>query len=172
MMTVKQKKIITFLFLIALLAVVYFFFTRHGGANITTVSGYYYVDYTVDGDTIDVLMNGVHERVRLIGVDTPETHKPNTPVQCYGVIASDFTKTNLEHKNVRLESDPINQNRDRYQRLLRYVYLDDGTLWNAKLVREGYGHALTAFPFTKSGEFVEYENLAKNENLGLWSACQ
>jgi micrococcal nuclease len=134
--------------------------------------GYYYVSYAVDGDTIAVDMAGVTEKIRFIGVDTPETHKPNTPVQCYGVIAADYTKSHTEHLNVRLESDPINQDRDRYGRLLRYVYLADGTLWNAELVRQGYGRALTAFPFTKLKEFEAYQNEAITNNRGLWTSCR
>jgi micrococcal nuclease len=138
----------------------------------STPSGYYFVTYVVDGDTIEVDMNGVREKVRLIGVDTPETHHPTKPVQCFGLKAADYTKTHVEHVNVRLESDPINQNRDRYQRLLRYVYLEDGTLWNAKLIEDGYGHALTAFPFTKVDEFTKLETEARVQSRGLWNECQ
>lgn len=134
-------------------------------------AGYYYVTYAFDGDTVEVDMNGTAEKVRMIGVDTPETHKPNTPVQCYGVLASDYTKSHVEHKNVRLESDPINQDRDRYGRLLRYVYLEDGTLWNLNLVQQGYGHALTAFPFTKVTEFQNAETSARENSRGLWASC-
>lgn len=133
--------------------------------------GYYYVTYVYDGDTIEVDMNGTLEKVRLIGVDTPETHKPNTPVQCYGVRASDYSKSHLDHTNVRLESDPINQNRDRYKRLLRYVYTSDNVLWNKDLIEKGYGRALTAFPFTKVDEFKSTETVAKSAFIGLWSEC-
>jgi micrococcal nuclease len=133
--------------------------------------GSYYVTYVYDGDTIEVDMDGTKEKVRLIGVDTPETHKPNTPVQCYGVKASDYSKKHLEHTTVRLESDEINQNRDRYGRLLRYVYDEGGVLWNKNLIETGYGRALTAFPFTKKAEFVAAETTAKNPPIGLWAEC-
>jgi len=116
-------------------------------------------------------MSGTTEKVRLIGVDTPETHHPNKGVECYGQIASDFTKSALEGKRVRLESDETNQNRDRYQRLLRYVYTEDGELWNARLLQDGYAHALTAFPFTKMDDFKLYEQNAKAQSRGLWSSC-
>ena len=96
-------------------------------------AGQYYVTKVADGDTIEVDMSGVTERVRMIGVDTPETHKPNTPVQCYGPQASDYTKNLLTHQSVRLEADPTNDNRDRYDRLLRYVYLND-LLVNKQLI--------------------------------------
>jgi len=90
--------------------------------------GLYTVTRFVDGDTIAVDMNGKTEKVRFIGVDTPETHKPNTPVQCYGPAASAFTKNFIGKNKVRLDSDPLSTNRDRYDRLLRYVYLPDGDI--------------------------------------------
>ena len=81
--------------------------------------GLYTVTGFSDGDTISVDMNGNKEKVRFIGVDTPETHKPNAPVQCYGPAASAFTKNVIGTKKVRLEADPLSTNRDRYDRLLR-----------------------------------------------------
>lgn len=134
--------------------------------------GYYLVTRAVDGDTIEVDMDGVKEKIRMIGVDTPETHHPDKGVECFGVLASEYTKSALEGKRVRLESDETNQNRDRYQRLLRYVYTEQGALWNAELISNGYAHALTAFPFTKMDEFKLLEQNARVQNKGLWSACQ
>lgn len=170
----RSRRVFTKIFIIfvCVLVVVLLYILRQKEHAGLVSTGYYYVIYAVDGDTVEVDMNGTPEKVRLIGVDTPETHKPKTPVQCYGVIASDYTKSHTEHKNVRLESDPINQDRDRYGRLLRYVYLDDGTLWNAELVRLGYGRALTTFPFTKKEEFKAYEKEAKDNNRGLWASCR
>lgn len=135
-------------------------------------AGSYLVAESYDGDTIGVDMAGTIERVRLIGVDTPETHKPNTPVQCYGPEASEFTKEHVLGKAVRLEADPTNDNRDRYGRLLRYVYLQDGTLWNDKLVSEGYGFAYTSFPFMKKVSFLQSQFNAAHEKKGLWTKCQ
>jgi endonuclease YncB( thermonuclease family) len=134
--------------------------------------GLYAVKNFVDGDTIDVDMNGRSETVRFIGVDTPETHKPNTPVQCYGPEASSFTKMLIGSNSVRLQADPLDTNRDRYGRLLRYVYLPDGTLVESKLISEGYGFAYTQFPFQKKDQFVSLEQTAKQAGKGLWSACQ
>src|SRR5512139_3444458 len=85
----------------------------------------------VDGDTIKVKIGRVTETVRLIGVDTPETVHPNRPVEYFGREASTFTKRKAQGKRVWLEDDPECTNRDRYGRLLRYVYLPDGTLLNA-----------------------------------------
>lgn len=133
--------------------------------------GLYSVTRFVDGDTITIDMNGTKETVRMIGVDTPETHKPNTPVQCYGPAASAFTKNIIGDAKVRLEADPTNQNRDRYERLLRYVYLPDGRLIAKELIAGGFGFAYTLFPFTKTDEFVAAEATAKQANKGLWGNC-
>src|SRR5476651_1194414 len=80
--------------------------------------GYYSIAHFVDGDTIAVNMNGKVEKVRFVGVDTPETHKPNTPVQCYGPAAAAFTKSTIGTNKVQLISDSLSTDRDRYNRLL------------------------------------------------------
>lgn len=133
--------------------------------------GLYAISHFVDGDTIAVDMNGRTEKVRFIGVDTPETHKPNTPVQCYGPAAAAFTKNTIGHNKVRLESDPLSTDRDRYDRLLRYVYLPDGTLVNEKLIQEGYGFYYPYFPFSKSAQFTTDEQTAIAAHKGLWGNC-
>jgi micrococcal nuclease len=133
--------------------------------------GTYAISSFVDGDTIGVYVDGKVEKVRFIGVDTPETHKPNTPVQCYGPNAAAYTKSTIGTNAVRLEADPLDTNRDRYGRLLRYVYLPDGTLLNAALIQNGYGFAYTHFPFEKKLEFVGYEANAKAQKIGVWGAC-
>jgi micrococcal nuclease len=143
------------------------------GAKKAEVSqpGLYPINKFIDGDTISVNMNGNIEDVRMIGVDTPETHKPNTPIQCYGPEASNYTKSLIGSSRVRLQSDTLDTNRDRYGRLLRYVYLPDGTMVENKLISEGYGFAYTQFPFEKKQEFVSFEAQAKASGKGLWSAC-
>lgn len=124
-----------------------------------------------DGDTIVVDMQGKEEIVRFIGVDTPETHKPNSPVECYGPEASAYTKERIGKNRVRLVADTLTTNRDRYDRLLRYVYLQDGTLLNQELVRKGYAFAYD-FPFAKSSDFAKTMQSAQNSKQGLWNACQ
>jgi len=133
--------------------------------------GLYSIDHFVDGDTISVDMNGKKETVRMIGIDTPETHKPNTPVQCYGPAAAAHTKAIIGDNKVRLQSDPEGTDRDRYDRLLRYVFLPDGTLVQKELIQNGYGFAYTQFPFTKSDEFTQAQAEAKSANKGLWGNC-
>ena len=131
------------------------------------------VTRVVDGDTIVVTINGHNEKIRLIGVDTPETVHPNKPVQYFGKEASSFTKRMATGKTVRLELDQasaVTGHRDKYGRLLAYVYLPDGTLLNAEIIRQGYGHAYTRFPFNKMDEFRALERKAQEAGRGLWAA--
>ena len=123
------------------------------------------VERVVDGDTI--IVQGVG-RVRLIGVDTPETVDPRRPVECFGKEASAFTKRLLEGQRARLEFD--RDRTDRYGRTLAYVYLPNGTFANAEIVRQGYGHAYTRFPFRYLDEFRQYEREARQGERGLWGA--
>lgn len=134
--------------------------------------GLYAVDHFVDGDTIAVKINGTVETVRFIGIDTPETHKPGTPVQCYGPAAAAYTKNRIGSQQVRLVSDSRSDNRDRYNRLLRYVYLPDGTDLDGELVAKGYAFAYLSFPFTKSDEFSTAQDNARSHQLGLWGNCK
>lgn len=134
--------------------------------------GTYAVASFDDGDTIEVTIDGTTEKVRFIGVDTPETHDPRKPVQCFGQAASDFTKKLIGSQAVRIETDPLSSNRDRYNRLLRYVYLPDGRLVQAEIIKAGYGFAYTSFPFTKSEEFSKYQHEAREQNRGLWNECK
>ncbi len=134
--------------------------------------GQYTVLSFADGDTIEVDMNGTHERIRFIGVDTPETQDPRVSVQCFGKAAGEYTKQLIGSNPVRLEADPDNTNRDRYDRLLRYVYLPDGRLVNAEIIKAGYGFAYILFPFSRSEEFQNYEQEAREQNRGLWGSCQ
>ncbi|HSX01043.1 MAG TPA: thermonuclease family protein [Candidatus Saccharimonas sp.] len=134
--------------------------------------GLYPVVHINDGDTIIVrLPDGHEETVRLLGVDTPEVKDPRKPVQCFGEAASAHTKARLTGAAVRLEPDPEDTDRDKYGRLLRYVYLPDGTLYNAELIRDGYGFAYTVFPITKLDDFRALEADARSHNRGLWAGC-
>ncbi len=137
----------------------------------TPPPGYYPIAHFVDGDTIAVTMNGKTQNVRFIGIDTPETHKPNTPVQCYGPQASDFTKQAIGSRPVQLVADPLGDNRDRYGRLLRYVYLPDGTMLNEELVQKGYAFAYLSFPFSKKQSFAADADAAQAAKSGLWGTC-
>ena len=106
-------------------------------------------------------------RVRLIGVDTPETVHPGRPVEFFGREASAFTKRLLEGRRVRLEYD--RERTDRYGRTLAYVHLADGTFANAEIIRRGYGHAYTRFPFRHLDRFRRLEREARSAGRGLWN---
>ena len=125
----------------------------------------------VDGDTIDVTVDGTEERVRLIGIDTPETVKPNTPVQCYGPEASEHTKELLPPGTpVYLERDLVA--RDDYGRLLSYVFRTDGVFVNRDLIDNGFARPLEIKP--NLAYHVYFEQGAENARaagLGLWSHC-
>ena len=129
--------------------------------------------HVVDGDTIDVRIGGRNERVRLIGIDTPETKKPNTPIECYGPEASAFTAAILPvGTEVRLERDVVG--RDDYGRLLGYVHLADGTdtFVNHEIIARGYAVPLAIEPNTTyAGEFAAAAGRAEADDLGLWAAC-
>lgn len=126
---------------------------------------YAFVTNVVDGDTLDVTGLG---RVRLIGVDTPETKHPKKPVEYFGVEASNYLKKLATGKKVKIEFDQ--QMTDKYGRTLAYLYLEDGTLINAAIIKNGYGHAYTRFPFKKMEEFRKYEREARLGNKGLWAS--
>ncbi|HWB70293.1 MAG TPA: thermonuclease family protein [Solirubrobacterales bacterium] len=128
-----------------------------------------YVIRAVDGDTIEVRLAGHREDVRYIGVDTPETVKPDTPVQCFGPRASRFNHRLVEHRTVRLVFGE--ERRDVYGRLLAYVYLKRRFV-NAMLVDKGLARTLTIPPNDRYAPlFKRLEMHAARAGRGLWSAC-
>ena len=130
----------------------------------------YRVIKVVDGDTVDILMNGSTTRLRLIGLDTPETVDPRKPVQCFGLAASDTAKELLTGKAVRIEMDPSQGTLDKYGRTLAYIFLPDGRLFNEFMIAEGYGHEYTyRIPYAYQSEFKAAEKKAREEKKGLWA---
>jgi len=129
---------------------------------------YYQVVKVVDGDTIKINFDGSIESIRLIGMDTPETVDPRKPVQCFGEEASKKAKELLLNKKVRLEDDPTQY--DKYGRLIKYVYLENGEMYNKKMIEDGYAHEYTYdIPYKYQSEFQEAEKYARENKLGLWS---
>jgi len=131
------------------------------------------VKRVVDGDTFAYLKNGVEMKVRLLGINTPETVDPRKPVECFGKEASDEAKSLLSGRSVRLVTDPTANNRDMYGRELRYVYLPDGTFVNRFLVENGYAQATPDYVFQYKELFVNLEKEARIAEKGLWNpqAC-
>jgi micrococcal nuclease len=131
---------------------------------------YYLVIKVVDGDTLDLNINGATERIRLIGIDTPEVVDPRKPVQCFGLEASNQAKAVLTGQSVALEKDPSQGERDKYGRLLGYIFLRDGTNFNKQMIREGYAYEYTYnLPYKYQTEFKAAENYARINKLGLWA---
>jgi len=126
------------------------------------------VSYITDGDTIGVGRGWRYQKVRLLGIDTPEVVHPKKPVEPFGPEASAYTKGKLEGQRVRLEFESTNQY-DHYDRLLAYVVLADGTLFNAELIKQGYARVIAPSPFHYYRKFKSYEREAKDAGLGIWS---
>lgn len=133
------------------------------------------VTNVVDGDTIDVLVDGQEYRIRIIGVDTPETKDPNQPVMCYGAEATAATKDMIARANNQVYLEKDVSETDRYGRLLRYVWLphSDGTrMLNQELVAQGFAQSSTYPPDVKYQDlFVEAQRTAREEGRGLWGIC-
>ncbi len=130
----------------------------------------YQVISVVDGDTIKVNYQGKLTSVRLIGVNTPETVDPRKSVECFGLEASNFLKNKLANQTVTLVADPSQTNRDKYDRLLRYVYLD-GVDINLEIIQNGYGYEYTYnVPYVKQSEYKQAQVAASAAGRGLWAA--
>ena len=125
----------------------------------------------VDGDTIDInIPDGKYKttRIRLIGVDTPETKKANSPVMYFGPEAAEFTRSHALGKHVVVLLDTNSRPRDRYGRLLAYIKLADGTILNEAIISEGYGYAYTVYKHSFSNKYIQLQNQAKSAKRGLW----
>ena len=121
-----------------------------------------YILYVVDGDTVGVNINGKEERVRLIVIDAPEIG------ECYADEAIQELKNLILNKNIKLISDNISDDQDKYGRLLRYIYLDDVEI-NAELIKSGHARAYLNFNFDKIEEYKNLAEQAELENLGLYN---
>ncbi len=172
MILIKSKLIKILLILLGLvLAGIIGSFLPHKPLIVETPALYEVVE-VIDGDTIKVSLNDKIETVRLLGIDTPEVPNPYKPTGCFGKEASDKTKQILGNKSVYLVPDPMSSDRDKYGRLLRYVFLENGYFLNAELIKEGYAYNYIYEPFQFMKEFNRLETMAKDEKLGLWNACK
>ncbi len=183
-MTNRRKKLTYIQLIIFTIAAVVYFWMKHlpilsNNVNMAAKHELFYVTRVVDGDTLK-LSNG--EKVRLIGIDTPELHYSNKlirdarrshrdikTIQELGRRAAAFTEGLCYNKNVWLEFDV--EKKDKYGRWLGYVYLEDGTFINAKILEEGYGQVMTIPPNVKYADyFVKLVKEARSNNKGLWAA--
>lgn len=132
--------------------------------------GPYGVVKVVDGDTLNIVIDGKTERIRLIGINTPETVDPRKEVECFGKEASDMAKSILSGRSVYIEGDDSQDNRDKYGRLLRYVFLSDGANFNKLMIEKGFAYEYTyQEPYLYQKDFREAQNKAENEKMGLWA---
>lgn len=136
--------------------------------NENTNQELYKVVSVVDGDTFKIIYNQKEEKVRLIGIDTPESvHADKSKNTKYGKIASEYVKELLKSQNVKLEFDV--SSKDKYGRLLAYVYLENGEMLNEKLLKEGYAQMATYPPNVKYVEnFKKMQKQARENKVGFW----
>lgn len=142
------------------------------------VDGGWRVSRVVDGDTVRVRRNGQELKVRLIGIDSPESVKPDTPVECYALEASQFAQDRLEGAAVALEGDPSQQPADRYGRTLAYLWLVDDSgralsMFNIEAIAAGAAREATydgAYQWQSA--FRAAEESARAQGRGLWAACE
>jgi micrococcal nuclease len=148
----------------------------------------YNVKRVVDGDTFELDgkdENGKYLRVRLLGIDTPEkweskkldkdaerTGKDKKTIQRLGQMASDYVKKMCEGKKVNLMPEPNYEDKDVFGRLLRYIYLEDGTFVNKKIIEDGYANAFRKYPISKLEEFKKAEKDARENKRGLWGEVE
>ena len=134
------------------------------------VQGPFTVTKVVDGDTIWVDNNGQRLKIRMIGMDTPETVDPRKPVQCFALEASAQAKTILGGQSVYLETDPSQDSVDRYGRTLAYVWTESGRLFNLDMIADGFAHEYTYdLPYRYQQAFRAAEDDAQAQARGLWS---
>lgn len=140
------------------------------------------VKRVIDGDTFELENK---ERVRMLGIDTPEKFQSNKldrdversgqdkkTIQRLGALASDYTKSLIDGKQVVLIPEPNYEDKDKYGRLLRYVYLEDGTFINKKIVEEGYANAYRQYPVSKLNELIQAEKDARENHRGMWGEVE
>ncbi len=130
----------------------------------------YQVVYIYDGDTIKVNLDGKEEKIRLLGIDTPEmNYESKKKPDCYAQNAKDKLKNMIGNSCIKLKSDKLSGDKDKYDRLLRYIYLPDGKFLNMELVKQGYAFNYIYSDNELKKDFSQAELNAKNKKLGIWS---
>ena len=132
---------------------------------------FYKVERIIDGDTIRVTIDGRSVLVRFIGINAPEIEHSNETAECFGYNSKFYLQSLIANSSVRLESDPNDSNKDKYGRLLRYVYPEDGTILNEKLVREGYAFAVVYNKGNRYERLLKSAQMDAQQNkVGYWGA--
>jgi endonuclease YncB( thermonuclease family) len=159
MLRLKPRFLAITLLVITAAALVYPLLTGPTEGEVTRV---------IDGDTITVFLEGVSERVRLLGVDAPEFGNKGAAAEPLAGEAGEFVRRLLQGRRVILRRDPESDDRDRYGRLLRYVESADGTDVGAELLRQGLARAMTEFPCSRLGLYIRIEKEARESKRGIW----
>ncbi len=180
MLTARQKKKILTTLATIVIAVLYSIYKGEPvliGINPstqnsqTTSTSSFPVVHIVDGDTIDIERGGVKERLRLIGVNSPESVDPRRPVECFGKEASKYASSILTGQSVTIETDTSQGLLDKYGRTLAYVFLADGRNFNELMIRDGYAYEYTySKPYKYQKLFNDAEYDAKSHERGLWAS--
>lgn len=179
MLTRKQSKILTTLLTLFIAAL----FSIHKGDpaligintpasnSPTSATSSYRVTHVVDGDTVDIERDGVTIRVRLLGINSPESVDPRRPVECFGKEASRYAKNILDNQEVLLVTDPSQGMLDKYGRTLAYVFLLDARNFNQQMIAEGYAYEYTYNkPYRYQYAFKQAEYATQREEKGLWAS--
>lgn len=137
-----------------------------------TYDGFYVVNRVIDGDTFKIILQGKEESVRLVGIDAPELGQSNKTRECFAEESFEKARSVLEGDSIRIEQDPSQDVKDKYGRILAYVFLKDGTNFNQLMIKQGLAHEYTyygsAIPYKYQQEFKLAEREAKANGLGLW----
>ena len=129
------------------------------------------VSHVVDGDTVDIDKDGARVRLRLIGINSPESVDPRRPVECFGKEASRYAASQLEGTRVSIELDNSQGKLDKYGRTLAYVFLSDGASFNQLMIKEGYAYEYTyRTPYRYQKDFQRAEKEARLSLRGLWAS--
>jgi len=142
--------------------------------SIEKIGKFYPVLHVFDGDTFSVEIDGRTEMVRAIGIDAPETGEKYTDQECFAKQSKEGAIELLLGENVKLDLDPTQADRDKYDRLLRYVRLKDGTFFNLVMIERGYAKEYTYqnSTYQHHQEFIDAQMLARNKSLGMWAECE
>lgn len=131
------------------------------------------VSSVYDGDTIYVMVNRKRYKIRLIGIDAPEINDKRVSTKCLAKESKKYLEKFIKGKSIVLKSDSLSEDQDKYKRLLRYIYLKNGTSVNEEMIKNGYARAYTIYPFQHTEEFGDFENQARESRLNIWggSSC-